>query len=73
MREGDGVKYGLSVEASRGQVMRAFWQQLMKYVSLIYSYLLCWVSMFFLEKYLLDISIDSNQAVPESIARIILK
>lgn len=65
---------GSNMEASRGQVMRAFWQQLMKYVSLIYSYLLCWVSVFFLEKKnLLDISIDSNQAVPESIARIILK
>lgn len=65
---------GSNMEASRGQVMRAFWQQLMKYVSLnLFLSLMLGIRVLSWKKNLLDISIDSNQAVPESIARIILK
>lgn len=48
-QEDDGVKYGLLVEGSRGQVMRVI-VAAAHGISLVYPYFLCWVSVFFLGK-----------------------
>lgn len=70
MREDDGVKYG-GLQRSGDEGFLAAAHEVC--ISNLFLSLMLGIRVLSGKKNLLDISIDSNQAVPESIARIILK